>query len=88
MTGLRVGVSAALGLMVTLGLVFLMFKLIDSGSKELDEGDIIKIPDFLHVERELTENAKKPTLKNPMSRKHRHLKSQKIRLILRFQIML
>ena len=54
MTGLRVGVSAALGLMVTLGLVFLMFKLIDSGSKELDEGDIIKIPDFLHVERELT----------------------------------
>ena len=39
MTGLRVGVSAGLGLMVTLGLVFLMFKLIDSGSKELDEGD-------------------------------------------------
>ena len=65
MTGLRVGVSAALGLMVTLGLVFLMFKLIDSGSKELDEGDIIKIPDFLHVERELTENAKKTDVKKP-----------------------
>ena len=65
MTGLRVGVSAALGLMVTLGLVFLMFKLIDSGSKELDEGDIIKIPDFLHVERELTENTKKTDVEKP-----------------------
>ena len=46
MTGLRVGVSAALGLMVTLGLVFLMFTLIYSGSNEKDDGGSIKIHDF------------------------------------------
>ena len=37
MVGYRVGVSAGLGVLVTLALVFVMFKLIDSGSKDMDE---------------------------------------------------
>ena len=49
MAVIRVGISAALGMLVTFALIILMYKLIDSGSKELDEGDIIKIPDFLPV---------------------------------------
>ena len=49
---IRVGISAALGMLVTFALIILMYKLIDSGSKELDEGAIIKIPDFLHVDRD------------------------------------
>jgi protein TonB len=37
-------------------LIILMYKLIDSGSKDLDPKDSIKIPDFLHIERQVTEN--------------------------------
>ena len=37
MVGYRVGVSAVLGVLVTLSLVFVMFKLIDSGNKDMDE---------------------------------------------------
>ncbi len=65
MVGYRVGVSAALGVLITLALVFVMFKLIDSGNKELDEQPAFKIPDFLHVERERTENAKVTEVKKP-----------------------
>jgi protein TonB len=53
---IRVGVSAALGVLVTFLLIILMYKLIDSGSKDLDPKDSIKIPDFLHIERQVTEN--------------------------------
>ena len=53
---IRVGVSAALGVLVTFLLIILMYKLIDSGSKDLDPKDSIKIPDFLHRERQVTEN--------------------------------
>ena len=59
MVAIRIGISGALGILVTLSLVILMYKLIDSGVKELDEKEGIKIPDFLHVERETTTNAKK-----------------------------
>ena len=65
MDGLRVGVSAVLGVLVTLSLVFVMFKLIDSGNKELDDQEGIKIPDFLHVERDRTENAKMTEVEKP-----------------------
>ncbi len=65
MAGLRVGVSGALGVLVTLGLVFVMYKLIDSGNKELDNQEGIKIPDFLHVERDRTENAKMTEVEKP-----------------------
>jgi len=65
MVGYRVGVSAVLGVLITLALVFVMFKLIDSGNKELDEQPAFKIPDFLHVERERTENAKVTEVKKP-----------------------
>ena len=65
MVGYRVGVSAALGVLITLALVFVMFKLIDSGNKELDEQPAFKIPDFLHVARERTENAKVTEVKKP-----------------------
>lgn len=65
MAGLRVGVSAVLGVVVTLGLVFVMFKLIDSGNKELDNDEGFKIPDFLHVERDRTENAKMTEVEKP-----------------------
>jgi protein TonB len=58
MTGYRVGVSAILGVLVTLSLVLVMFKLIDSGNKDMDEQPAYKIPDFLHVERDRTENSK------------------------------
>jgi len=65
MVGYRVGVSAVLGVVVTLALVFVMFKLIDSGNKELNENAGIKIPDFLHVERDRTENAKMTEVEKP-----------------------
>jgi protein TonB len=65
MVGYRVGVSAVLGVVVTLSLVFVMFKLIDSGNKGLDEQPAYKIPDFLHVERDRTENAKMTEVEKP-----------------------
>ena len=65
MVAIRIGISGALGILVTLSLVILMYKLIDSGVKELDENEGIKIPDFLHVERETTTNAKKTEVKKP-----------------------
>lgn len=65
MTGYRVGVSAILGVLVTLSLVFVMFKLIDSGNKDMDEQPAYKIPDFLHVERERTENTKTTEVDKP-----------------------
>ncbi|MBL6893900.1 MAG: TonB family protein [Porticoccaceae bacterium] len=65
MVAIRIGISGALGILVTLSLVILMYKLIDSGVKELDEKEGIKIPDFLHVERETTTNAKKTEVKKP-----------------------
>jgi protein TonB len=65
MVAIRIGISGALGILVTLSLVILMYKLIDSGVKELDEKEGRKIPDFLHVERETTTNAKKTEVKKP-----------------------
>ena len=65
MVGYRVGVSAVLGVLVTLSLVFVMFKLIDSGNKDMDEQPAYKIPDFLHVERERTENTKMTEVEKP-----------------------
>ena len=65
MVGYRVGVSAVLGVVVTLSLVFVMYKLIDSGNKDLDEQPAYKIPDFLHVERDRTENAKMTEVEKP-----------------------
>ena len=65
MTGYRVGVSAILGVLVTLSLVFVMFKLIDSGNKDMDEQPAYKIPDFLHVERDRTENTKMTEVDKP-----------------------
>ena len=65
MVGYRVGVSAVLGVLVTLSLVFVMFKLIDSGNKDIDEQPAYKIPDFLHVERERTENTKMTEVEKP-----------------------
>lgn len=62
---MRVGISAGLGLLTTFGLVMLMYTLIDSGSKELDEGPTIKIPDFLHVDRDVSENVKKTEVEKP-----------------------
>ena len=62
---MRTGISAGLGLLTTFGLVMLMYKLIDSGSKELDEGPNIKIPDFLHVDRDVSENVKKTEVEKP-----------------------
>ena len=59
MNAIRISVSSLLGLVITFGLVFVMFKLIDSGNDELDDEKTIKIPDFLHIERELTENMNK-----------------------------
>jgi len=46
-------------------LIILMYKLIDSGSKELDERDSIKIPDFLHIDRQVSENANKSAVEKP-----------------------
>ena len=42
MAAIRIGISGVLGLAITFGLVMLMYKLIDSGSKELDEGEAFK----------------------------------------------
>ena len=65
MVGYRVGISAGLGLLVTLALVFVMFKLIDSGNKDMNEQPAYKIPDFLHVERDRTENMKATEVEKP-----------------------
>ena len=65
MNAIRFSLSSVLGLFITFGLVFVMFKLIDSGNKDMDEEKAIKIPDFLHVERELTENVKKTEVEKP-----------------------
>ena len=65
MNAIRLSLSSVLGLFITFGLVFVMFKLIDSGNKDMDEEKAIKIPDFLHVERELTENVNKPEVEKP-----------------------
>ncbi len=62
---LRLGASAILGLVVTFSLIVLMFKLIDSGNKEMDEKEAIKIADFLHVEREMTTNEKVAEIEKP-----------------------
>ena len=65
MNTMRVGASAALGMFVTFALIILMYKLIDSGNKDLDEKEAFKIPDFLHVDRQLTENAKSSEVEKP-----------------------
>jgi len=65
MNAIRLSLSSVLGLFITFGLVFVMFKLIDSGNKDMDEEKAIKIPYFLHVERELTENVKKTEVEKP-----------------------
>ena len=65
MNAIRLSLSSVLGLFITFGLVFVMFKLTDSGNKDMDEEKAIKIPDFLHVERELTENVKKTEVEKP-----------------------
>ena len=65
MTAIRVAASAALGILVTFALIILMYKLIDSGNKDLDEKEAFKIPDFLHVDRQLTENAKASDVEKP-----------------------
>ena len=65
MAVIRVGISAALGVLVTFALIILMYKLIDSGNKDLDEKETIKIADFLHVDRQLTENAKQTEVEKP-----------------------
>ena len=62
---MRIGISAVLGMAATFGLVMLMYTLIDSGSKDLDEGPTIKIPDFLHVDRDVSENVKKTEVEKP-----------------------
>ena len=51
MNAIRLSLSSILGLFITFGLVFVMFKLIDSGNKDMDEEKAIKITDFLHVVR-------------------------------------
>ena len=65
MNAIRLSLSSVLGFFITFVLVFVMFKLIDSGNKDMDEEKAIKIPDFLHVERELTENVKKTEVEKP-----------------------
>ena len=62
---LRFATSSVLGLMVTFGLIVLMHTLIDSGSREMDTKDQIKIADFLHVERERTTNVKVAEVEKP-----------------------
>ena len=65
MAAIRVGISAALGVLVTFALLIVMYKLIDSGNKDLDEKEAIKIADFLHVDREVSENVKKTEVEKP-----------------------
>tara|TARA_B110000503_G_scaffold46998_1_gene76622 strand:+ start:18005 stop:18544 length:540 start_codon:yes stop_codon:yes gene_type:complete len=42
-----------------------MYKLIDSGNKDLDEKEAIKIPEFVQVDRDLTENVKQTQIEKP-----------------------
>ena len=65
MAVIRVAISAALGVLVTFALIILMYKLIDSGNKDLDEKEAIKIPEFVQVDRDLTENVKQTQIENP-----------------------
>lgn len=65
MAAVRVGISAALGVLITFGLVVFMYKLIDSGKQEPDDKPSIKIADFLHVDRKVTENVTKTEVEKP-----------------------
>ena len=65
MAFIRIGISAALGVLVTFALIILMYKLIDSGNKDMDDKEAIKIADFHHVDRKLTENAKQTQVEKP-----------------------
>ena len=65
MAVIRVAISAALGVLVTFALIILMYKLIDSGNKDLDEKEAIKIPEFVQVDRDLTENVKQAQIEKP-----------------------
>ena len=65
MAAIRVGISAGLGVLVTFALLIVMYKLIDSGNKDLDEKEAIKIADFLHVDREVSENVKNTEVEKP-----------------------
>lgn len=65
MAVIRVAISAALGVLVTFALIILMYKLIDSGNKDLDEKEAIKIPEFVQVDRDLTENVKQTQIEKP-----------------------
>ena len=65
MAVIRVGISAALGVLITFALIIVMYKLIDSGNKEMDDKETIKIADFLHVDRQVAENAKQTEVEKP-----------------------
>lgn len=65
MAAVRVGISAILGVVVTFGLIVVMYKLIESGNKELDQKESFKIPDFIAVERQVSENVKKTEVEKP-----------------------
>ena len=65
MAFIRIGISAALGVLVTFALIILMYKLRDSGNKDLDEKEAIKIPEFVQVDRDLTENVKQTQIEKP-----------------------
>ncbi len=54
----RIGVSLIPGALVTFGLLVLMFTLIATGNKELDEEESRKIADIFQPEREVTERQK------------------------------
>jgi protein TonB len=62
---MRITVSAVLGVLTTFTLVMLMYKLIDSGKKELDDTEVFKIPDILHIDRDITENSKRTEVEKP-----------------------
>lgn len=65
MPAVRVGISAILGVVVTFGLIVVMYKLIDSGSRELDEAPAVKIGDFIAIDRQVSENVKKTEVEKP-----------------------
>jgi protein TonB len=48
----KLGTSAILGILVTFGLIVLMYTLIDSSDVEIDLEEPLKLPNVLHVERD------------------------------------
>jgi len=61
----RLGLAGVLGVVVTFGLLVLMYTLIESGDAEMEERDEFRIADIWQPEREITEHRREEKPERP-----------------------